>query len=100
MAVIMCVDFPHKELWGDAMASQMTELAQSIMKEPGCIWKIWTESEKDEIAGGVYPFDTRENAEKYLAKHSERLAEWGYSNIRGRVFEINEKLSAIGKAPL
>jgi len=96
----MYVDFPHKELWGDIMASKMKELAQSIMEEPGCIWKIWTENEKEEMAGGVYLFDSRMNAEKYLTKHSERLSNWGYNDIRGRIFEINENLSLIGKAPV
>jgi len=100
MAVIMYVDFPHRAVWGKEMASQMKELAQSITKEPGFIWKFWTESKKDEMAGGVYMFDSRENAEKYLKMHSERLAEFGYSDIRGKVFEINEELSTIGKAPI
>ncbi|MBO3099727.1 monooxygenase [Gelidibacter pelagius] len=100
MAVIMHVDFPHKDVWGKEMASQMKELAQSINKEPGFIWKFWTESNQDEMAGGVYMFDTRENAENYLKMHSARLGEFGYSDIRGKVFEINEELSNICKAPL
>lgn len=100
MAVIMHVDFPHKDIWGKEMANQMKELAESINNEPGFIWKFWTESKKDEMAGGVYMFDTRQNAEKYLAMHSARLATFGYADIRGKVFEINEELSAICKAPL
>lgn len=100
MAVIMCVDFPHKDIWGKEMAVQMEELAQSINKEPGFIWKFWTESKNDEVAGGVYMFDSRENAEKYLKMHSKRLKGFGYSNIRGKVFEINEELSNICNAPL
>ena len=99
MAVIMHVDFPHKNIWGKEMAVQMKELAESITKEPGFIWKFWTESKNDEMAGGVYMFDTRENAENYLKMHSERLTKFGYSNIRGKVFEINEELSSICKAP-
>lgn len=99
MAVIMHVDFPHKDVWGKEMASQMKELAQSINKEPGFIWKFWTESKKDNMAGGVYMFDTRDNAENYLKMHSKRLREFGYSEIRGKVFEINEELSKICKAP-
>lgn len=99
MAVIMHVDFPHKDVWGKEMASQMKELAQSINKEPGFIWKFWTESKKDNMAGGIYMFDTRDNAENYLKMHSKRLGEFGYSEIRGKVFEINEELSKICKAP-
>ena len=99
MAVIMHVDFLHKDIWGKEMATQMKELAQSINKEPGVIWKFWTESKKDDMAGGVYLFDSREHAEDYLKMHSERLKEFGYSNIRGKVFEINEELSTINAAP-
>lgn len=99
MAVIIHVDFPHKDIWGEEMATQMKELAQSINKEPGFIWKFWTESKKDNMAGGVYMFDSREHAEDYLKMHSERLKEFGYSDIRGKVFEINEELSKICKAP-
>ncbi|MFD1615264.1 monooxygenase [Gelatiniphilus marinus] len=99
MAVIMHVDFPHKGIWGKEMAVQMEELANSITTEPGFIWKFWTENKTEEMAGGVYMFDSRENAEKYLKMHSERLAKFGYSNIRGKVFEINQELSKICKAP-
>ncbi|MGO2102895.1 MAG: monooxygenase [Psychroflexus halocasei] len=100
MAVIMYVDFPHKDVWEKEMADQMKELAESIVNEPGFIWKFWTESQKDDMAGGVYMFDTRENAEKYLQMHSQRLVKFGYTDIKGRVFEINEELSNICKAPM
>ena len=98
MAVIMYVDFPHNGAFGEEMATQMEGLAQSINNEPGFIWKYWTQDEAEKTAGGVYSFDTRENAEKYLAMHSERLAQWGYTDIRGRVFELNETLSKINKS--
>lgn len=98
MKVIMYVDFPHNGAFGEEMANQMQELAQSINNEPGFIWKYWTQDEKQKTAGGVYMFDSRENAEKYLAMHTERLTQWGYSDIRGRVYEINEGLSRVNKS--
>lgn len=100
MAVVMYVDFPHQGIWGEEMASKMNELAKSIMDEPGCIWKIWTENQQDKTAGGVYLFDTRENAAAYLTMHTQRLTEFGYTDIRGRIFEVNKPLSEIGKAPV
>ncbi|GGW35767.1 monooxygenase [Arenibacter certesii] len=100
MAVIMYVDFPHREVWGKEMAKQMNELAQSINNEPGFIWKFWTENQEEEMAGGVYMFDTRENAKNYLSMHTERLKQFGYSDIKGKVFEINEELSKLCKAPI
>lgn len=94
----MYVDFPHNGAFGEEMANQMQELAQSINNESGFIWKYWTQDEKEQTAGGVYMFDSRENAEKYLAMHAKRLTQWGYSEIRGRVYEINEKLSKINQS--
>ncbi|MPQ45922.1 monooxygenase [Marinifilum sp. N1E240] len=98
MAVIMYVDFPHAGPFGEEMSAMLGDLARSINEEPGFIWKYWTQDEKARTAGGVYSFDTRENAKKYLAMHSERLSKMGYTNIRGRVFEINETLSKINKS--
>lgn len=100
MAVIMYVDFPHTGVFGEEMAKQMTDLAKSINDEPGMIWKVWTQNEADKTAGGVYLFDTRANAEKYLTMHNNRLSQWGYSDIRGRIFEVNETLSEINKGPV
>lgn len=77
----------------------MTELIESIIKEPGFIWKFWTENKEAEEAGGVYMVETRESTEKYLDMHTKRLESFGYSGIRSRFFELNEKLSKMGKAP-
>lgn len=98
--IVLYVDFPHQAPFGDEMSNAMADLAQSIIEEPGCLWKIWTENEKNKEAGGIYLFEDRASAEKYLKKHSERLENWGYNQIRSRIFEINESLSAICNAPL
>jgi len=100
MSVIMYVDFPHNGPFGEEFKNQLSELAESINYELGLVWKVWTENKANKIAGGVYLFDTRANAEKYLAMHSERLAEWGYTDIKGQVFETNEGLSEINKGPV
>lgn len=100
MAVIMCVDFPHNGPFGEELKNGLSELAQSINNEPGLIWKIWTENQALSIAGGVYMFDTSENAEKYLAMHSERLTKMGYTDIKGQVYEVNEGLTVINNGPL
>lgn len=94
----MYVDFPHAGPFGEEMATMLEGLAMSINEEAGFIWKYWTQDEKAKTAGGVYQFDNRTNAEKYLAMHSERLSKMGYTDIRGRVFEINETLSKINKS--
>lgn len=100
MSVIMYVDFPHEGPFGKELTVQLEELARSINEEEGLIWKIWTENEVEKTAGGVYLFSSRSNAEQYLSMHSNRLSDWGYGEIRGRIFEINEGLSAINNGPI
>lgn len=100
MSVIMYVAFPHNRPFGEELKNELSGLAQSINGEPGFIWKIWTENQADKTAGGVYMFDTRENAEKYLTMHTERLTKFGYSGISGKVYETNEGLTAINRGPI
>ncbi|SUA62643.1 monooxygenase [Oligella urethralis] len=100
MNYILQVDFPFDGPWDKAMYTAMQDLAKSINNEPGLIWKIWTENQADKSAGGIYLFDSRHNAQKYLEMHSARLAAAGIKDIRGRIFAINDKLSELNKAPL
>lgn len=100
MSVIMYVDFPHKGVFGTELKDQLKELAESIKHEPGIMWKIWTENKVEKTAGGVYLFDTRANAEKYLTMHEARLSQWGYINIKAKIFETNEGLSMINNGPI
>lgn len=95
MKYLLQVDFPYNGPFRDKFAESMTELAQDIAIEEGLIWKIWTENEKTKEAGGVYVFDNINDANRYLDKHTKRLESFGFSNIRAKVFEINETLSAI-----
>lgn len=100
MAVIMYVDFPHNGPFGDELKNQLSELAESINHEPGLIWKVWTENQEEKTAGGVYLFDTRENAANYLAMHAARLTDFGYTHIKGKISEVNQGLSDINNGPI
>ena len=100
MSYILQVDFPFEGPWESAMTTAMQEIAASINDEPGFVWKIWTENQQDKQSGGVYLFDSKHNAQKYLEKHKARLEQAGVKDIRGRIFGINEELSALNKAPL
>lgn len=100
MSYILQVDFPFEGPWEKDMTAAMQDLAQSINDEPGFIWKIWTENKQDKLAGGIYLFDSKHNAQQYLEKHSARLGAAGVKDIRGRIFEANEELSLLNKSPL
>ncbi|MBL1220978.1 monooxygenase [Chryseobacterium sp. L7] len=98
--VVIYIKFPHQGPFGDEMTMQLEDLAKSIITEPGFLWKIWTEDHAEKLAGGIYLFESRETAENYLAKHTERLQTWGYTDIEIKIFNINETLSLIDKAPI
>lgn len=100
MNFILQVDFPYNGPFGEEMSHAMEGLAQDIANESGLIWKIWTESKEQNIAGGVYLFDNKIDAERYLEKHEARLSSFGIVNIRSVIFETNDPLSRIDRAPL
>lgn len=56
MATLLQLHFAFNGPFGDAMAEQLKPLAESINQEHGFLWKVWTESEKNHEAGGIYLF--------------------------------------------
>ncbi len=100
MAKLLQIDFDHDGPYGKDMAQAFRELAKSIAAEPGFLWKIWTENQERGEAGGIYLFADQSSADAYLAKHTRRLAEFGMSNVNAKVFDVNEALSKITKAPI
>ncbi|GAB49192.1 monooxygenase [Mobilicoccus pelagius] len=79
--------------WGEDMSEAFAELAEHIAGEPGLRWKVWTEHRTEGIAGGVYLFDSEEQASSYLDKHTARLSGFGITGIRGLVLDVNEPLT-------
>lgn len=100
MAYVLQVDFKMNGPFGNEMAEAFTDLAKSINEEDGFIWKIWTESPETNEAGGIYVFETKETAEKYLDMHFKRLTSFGVTDVNAKVFAINSKLTKITKGPV
>lgn len=98
--VILQVHFDYFGGYGNDMYRESLELAKTINNEDGFLWKIWTANEAKGIAGGVYAFDTRENAEKYIKMHEERIAKFGVgNNFVVEIFDVNEDLSQVNQFP-
>lgn len=95
MAYVLQVDFKMNGPFGDEMAEAFSDLAKTINKEEGFKWKIWTENPDTQEAGGIYIFETKETAEKYIDMHSKRLAEFGISKVNAKIFAINSTLTEI-----
>ena len=100
MKYILQVDFPHDGIFGEAMSEAFEDLAKDIAEEEGLIWKIWTESQANQEAGGIYLFDNEDNAQRYLKKHTDRLNSFGYTDIRAKIFTVNETLSRLTKSDI
>ncbi|MCK9454671.1 monooxygenase [Sulfurimonas sp.] len=97
---LLQIDFPYNGVMGREMAEAFDELAKSISKEKGLVFKIWTENPQTQEAGGIYVFEDLKSLEAYLQMHTKRLESSGVTGIRSKIFDINETLSAITKAPL
>lgn len=100
MAKLLQIDFPFQGPFGAQMAETLKTLAVSITQEPGFIWKLWTENAPGREAGGIYLFASEKTAAAYLAKHTARLKALGITDIRAKIFDLNEPLSRITRAPL
>ncbi len=100
MAKLLQVDFEFHGPFGEEMSNTLVDLAQSINQEPGMIWKIWTESEKDKLGGGIYLFEYEATAQAYLEMHAARLRKMGVVEVRGQIFDINLPLTTINQGPI
>ncbi|WP_372965547.1 monooxygenase [Marinobacter sp.] len=100
MKTLLQVDFPFDGPFGQEMTVAMKELAESIAREPGFIWKIWTMNQETKEAGGIYLFEDEVSARKYLGMHTERLKGFGVPVVNAKVFQVNEALSAIDNGPV
>ena len=100
MSYILQIDFPYAGPWGRAMTEAMAGLARSIAKEPGLLWKIWTENEAAGEAGGIYLFKDLTSAEAYLTMHTARLKGFGISHVNGKIFAVNKALSQMDRGPI
>ena len=100
MSYILQVDFKMEGPFGHEMVNQFTDLAKGINDEEGLIWKIWTENSEAKEAGGIYLFETKETACKYLSMHTARLKGFGIEKVNGKIFEVNEVLTSINHGPI
>ena len=97
MAVLIWMDFESNS---SLIADKARKRAESINKEPGFIWKIWTEDEKISRSGGIYCFDILANAKKYIVMHKTRLEASGASDIQFKIMNVKEDLSKINHGPI
>jgi len=100
MPSLLQIDFPFSGPFGEELAEMLDDLARDIAAEPELSWKIWTETEDEEQAGGIYLFSDKRAAERYLDKHVQRLNSFGITDVRVRLFDVNQALTEMTGGPL
>lgn len=96
---ILQMHFDFTGPFGEEMARQLAGLAESINDEPGFVWKIWTESQENSEAGGIYLFEDETSAQVYVRKHTARLSAMGVCEVVFKIFDVNEKLTHLNHGP-
>lgn len=97
---LLQIDFPSHGPWGEDLTKMASDLAHHLNKTPGMLWKIWTESSRTEDCGGVYLFTDESAANAFLKEHLPRLNAMGITDVRAKIFDVNESLSHITRAPI
>jgi hypothetical protein len=83
-------------------ARGMLAAAEKIAGVPGLVWKLWGYDDVEHVAESIYLFESEEHARAWgdgpmkpaLASHP------GISDIAVRYYDVDERLSAITRAPL
>ena len=99
MAHLLVFEFPSAGPFGSEAVAAFSDLAHDIAGEKGLVFKVWTEDAETGIAGGAYLFETKADADRYLAFHSERLRGYGVTDIDVRSYGVNDGLSALTGIP-
>jgi len=93
--ILLIMDFPARPPGGE---ERLVQLAETIAREPGLIWKIWTQAPGR--AGGIYLFQDRASAEAYHAMHAARLGAQGIGPITAEYRSSNAALTPITRGPV
>lgn len=79
------------------------EIAEVYAELKGLKWKIWMNNNKENTAGGIYLFETEEDAQEYI--DSELFNKALTNNPRNidlevKMFDIIPELSKVTRAPI
>lgn len=85
-----------------AAANNTAERAKPFLSVAGLQWKIWLNTEGGPKVGGLYCFDTRANAEAYLAGPivARIKANPEIANLTTQIYAVTEKPSIVTHAPV
>jgi hypothetical protein len=101
MPVILQVNFIPGPDQAAQSPSDKLEAAHRIAELPGLAWKVWIQATEGATRGGIYLFDSLDNARDWGEWHLRpRLESGGALEISLRYFDVNEAPSRVTRAPL
>lgn len=100
--VVLQINYRFQNVTAEEWARRYTDATgEKFLAVQGLQWKIWLDGEGSNV-GGIYLFDSRANAEAYLAgpivagmKANPNVAE-----LRFTLSDVRERMSAITRAPV
>ncbi|WP_413738158.1 YdhR family protein [Sodalis sp. RH21] len=75
-------------------------IAEKRADIPGFIWKVWLRDRKTGRGGGLFLFEDRPSADAWLAGRANRVFSPASDNITVELFDVDEELSQLSRAPL
>ena len=100
MSTVLQFDFPMAGPWGDDMSAAFGDLAGILGRTPARRRTIWTENEAEGTSGGIYLFEDDASALAYAEEHTARLEGIGVTDIRAKLIQVDEPLTAIKGGPV
>jgi hypothetical protein len=100
--VVLQINYRFQNVTAEEWAKRYTDTTgQKFLAVTGLQWKIWLDGEGTNV-GGIYMFDTRANAEAYLAGPivAGMKANPNVADLRFTLSDVRERMSAITHAPV
>ena len=98
---ILQINYTFNSSRADHTAS-VTPMAEYIAAVPGLVWKVWLMNEAEHEAGGIYLFESGEEAQAFVssAAITDFAAHPSLTAFSVKMFEAVESLSKITRGPL
>jgi hypothetical protein len=101
MAVILQINFVNVAS-EEAVAAMNRAAAPHIAELPGLRWKLFIRDRQTREGGGIYLFDTREQAEAWVASPQVAAVRQAptVSDFSAKIFDVQEEPSRVTRGPL
>lgn len=101
MPIVLQVNYTPTDAQNEQTQEDILSAAEAVARGEGIIWKIWINNREERLRGGIYLFETREQARLWGEENTRpALQKSGATNISIRYFDVNEAPSRLTRAPL